>query len=130
MKSLCCRIILMLLIFILVLFFQSPVYTEEAQTGLRIHAKLAADYIHAVIKAGRTVYSKDIVDRLSKKSSMHATENWKNEDGLLLPAQFLSLSSKLSNSRGVGMRYRLKSLWAINKKNLPNSEEEKIGLEM
>jgi hypothetical protein len=94
-----------------------------------IPARLAADYIHSVIQAGRKVYSDHIVDRLGKKIDLKATEDWMHEDTLLLPAQFLLTSSQLSNRRGVGMRYSLMSLWAINPKNGPVSANEKLGLE-
>jgi hypothetical protein len=53
-----------------------------------IPARLAADYIHSVIEAGRKVYSDHIVDRLGKKIELKATEDWEKKNTLLLPAQF------------------------------------------
>lgn len=123
------RIIFIGLFFIFAPFNQNPAFSGEAEKSPGVPVKLAADYVHAVIEAGRRVYSENVVDRLDKTSSLKATENWEDEDTLLLPAQFLAHSSKLSNKRGVGMRYRLKSLWAINKNNSPISEEEKVGLQ-
>ncbi|WP_282012185.1 Tll0287-like domain-containing protein [Nitrospina watsonii] len=89
---------------------------------------MAADYVHAVIEAGRTAYSHYIVDRLDRDRSLKATENWQEENTLLLPAQFLKLSSSVTNSKGIGMRYRLGSVWPLNPDNLPKSETEKSGL--
>jgi len=129
MNSLCFRIVIISFLLTYMPSNQDFTFADETKPSLGMHAKLATDYLHAVIKAGRSTYSKQIVDRLDRTISLKATENWENEDSLLLPAQFLSLSSKLSNKRGVGMRYRLKSLWAINKNNLPDSEEEKLVLE-
>ena len=94
-----------------------------------IPAKLAADYIHSVIEAGRKVYSYHIVDRLGKKIDLKATEDWETNNTLLLPAQFLLTSSQMSNRRGVGMRYSLMGLWPINPENGPASAKEKLGLE-
>ena len=98
--------------------------SQHPATGIPV--RLAADYVHAVIAAGRTTYSKAIVDRLHQ--NLKATENWRQDRTLLLPAQFLLKSSKISNERGIGMRYRLMSLWPINKANAPKTKMEKKGL--
>jgi Protein of unknown function (DUF3365) len=99
---------------------------SEDPTG--ISARRTADLVHGVIEAGRTTYSKTIVDRLGKSDSLKTTENWKQENTLPLPAQFLMMSSHMSNQRGIGMRYRLMSLWPINPTNAPPSQTEKRGL--
>jgi hypothetical protein len=90
---------------------------------------MAANLIHSVIEAGRTTYSEYIVEHLSEQNVLTAAENWQQENTLPLPAQFLSMSSQFSNSRGIGMKYRLISLWPINKNNLPQNSSEKLGLE-
>jgi len=94
-----------------------------------ISPKFAADYIHAVIEAGRTIYSEVIVERLGVTIDLKATENWKQENTLPLPAQFLLLSSHASNAKDIEMDYRLMSLWPINEKNGPKTKFEKMGLE-
>ncbi len=106
-------------------------YADAKSTYERpgVPARKAADYVHAVINAGRGAYSLYIVDRLAKKLSLHATENWQEENTLPLPAQFLKLSSELSNRRGIGMRYKLMSLWPINPENKPKTENERTGLQ-
>ena len=55
---------------------------------------IATDYIHSVIEADRTVYSKMIVERLGEAISLKATENWLQENTLPLPALFLLLPPK------------------------------------
>jgi hypothetical protein len=102
---------------------------DNALKRTGVPARWAADYVHAVVNAGRSAYSRYIVERLGKKISLHATENWASENTLPLPAQFLALSSELSNSRGIGMRYRLMSLWPINPSNKPKTENEETGLQ-
>lgn len=112
-----------------ILLIAEPGISGHSSPSEGIPAKVAAEYIHAVIDAGRQVYSRDIVERLKKKINLNSTEDWKEQKALPLPAQFLLASSQHSNKRGVGMRYRLMSLWPINPKNSPKSENEKIGLQ-
>jgi len=112
---------------IALLFLLIPSPAQSLEHG--IPARLATDFIHSVIEAGRTTYSKKVVEHLARQNALAASENWEQEDTLLLPAQFLSMSSKISNSRGIGMKYRLMSLWPLNKGNSPRSQNEKLGLE-
>lgn len=105
----------------------STAHARDLKNGL-IPVKLAADFIHAAIEADRTIYSEYIVERLGNTIALKATENWKEDDTLLLPAQFLSLASQTSNAKHIGMNYRLMSLWPINKNNSPKTKFEKIGL--
>lgn len=108
----------------------SPLFGEtvKVETNKGITAKQAADYIHAAIEAGRTTYGQKIVERLHNKISLKSSENWEHENTLPLPAQFLLLSSEVSNTSGIGMEYRLASLWPINPKNGPRTEMEELGL--
>ena len=108
-------------IFIFFLFIPSPAQSQEHG----IPASLAADFIHAVIEAGRTTYSKKVVEHLTRQDAIAASENWEQENTLLLPAQFLSMSSKISNARGIEMKYRLLSLWPFNN-NAPRPQNEKL----
>ncbi len=113
-----------------VLFFTpTTVRSNPSEDQAGIPARRAADFVHGVIEAGRTTYSQAIVDRLSKSHAIKTTENWEQENTLPLPAQFLMMSSRISNQRGIGMRYRLASLWSINPENSPRSQTEQRGLE-
>ena len=89
---------------------------------------IATDYIHSVIEADRTVYSKMIVERLGEAISLKATENWLQENTLPLPALFLLLASQNVTSQGLGMSYRLLSSSPINPQNGPIDHFEKVGL--
>ncbi|MFQ5450206.1 MAG: DUF3365 domain-containing protein [Nitrospinaceae bacterium] len=93
-----------------------------------IPVQLAADYIHAVLEANRTVYATYIVQRLANAISLHATENWERENTLPLPAQFLALSANISRAKHRKMSYRLASPWPVNRNNAPRSEFEYAGL--
>ena len=90
--------------------------------------KVAA-YIYAVIKADRTLYTTEIVNRLQEKGVTVASEHWEQESTLMLPAQFLHLSGKLAAEGGSGIRYRLISLWPIYSRNAPASDVERNALE-
>lgn len=116
----------------LILSASFPLYqmAEAAKKNqISISPQNATDYIHSIIEANRTVYAEVIVERLGFAIGLSATENWKHEKTLLLPAQFLLMGSKLSNARKSGMTYKLKSLWPINHENKPNSDFEEKGLE-
>lgn len=116
---------------LLILFFLPSVAGSESQLPTKhktIPAHRAADYIHAVIETDRTIYSQYIVERLGETVSLKTSENWKKTDSLPLPAQFLLMSSKLVNSKNLGIKYRLMSLWPINKNNAPKTKEENEGL--
>ena len=89
----------------------------------------AAAYIYAVIKADRTLYTTDIVDRLQAKGVTSASEHWEQENALMLPAQFLQHSGKLAAENGSGIRYRLIGLWHIYRRNAPASDLERNALE-
>ena len=126
--------IIFLPIFTLTLIFSAsfPLYqiAEAAKKNqISISPKNTTDYIHSIVEANRTVYAEVIVERLGFAIGLSATENWKHEKTLLLPAQFLLMSSNLSNIRKSGMTYKLKSLWPINHKNKPSSGFEVNGLE-
>jgi len=121
-----------LLSLILLTGFLTPVWADSASESKNkngISPASAADYIHSVIEAGRTIYAEVIVERLGVTIDLKATENWEEEHTLPLPAQFLLLSSRASNAREVGMTYSLMSLWPINAQNGPKTKIEKIGLE-
>jgi cytochrome c553 len=128
MNRLIFRLSLLFTLTAILLFHPTVVLSSPSKDSVGISARRAADYVHGIIEAGRTIYSQTIVDRLSKSDSLKTTENWKQDNTLPLPAQFLMMSSHMSNQRGIGMRYRLMSLWPINPKNTPPSQTEKRGL--
>jgi hypothetical protein len=87
------------------------------------------DYIHTVIEADRTTYTRNVVNRLQNDDKViKATEHFKEEKTLPLPAQMLRMGAQLASEKGK-FRYALISQWAINKANLPKTVFEKRGLE-
>ena len=94
-----------------------------------IPVEKVAAYLYAVIKADRTVYTTEIVNRLQEKGVTTASEHWEQENALMLPAQFLQHAGKLAAESGSGIRYRLIGLWPIYRRNAPASDLERSALE-
>ena len=93
-----------------------------------IPAETVANYVHSVIQADRTFYTTDIVERMQMRGIVVASENWRETARLPLPAQFLIEAGRLVSEERSGLRFRLISSWAINKKNRPTTEFERTGL--
>ena len=105
-----------------------PSRAMTGETSVSLPVEMVADYVHAVIEADREVYTRHVVERLQVKGVVVASENWEEMNTLLLPAQFLMESGRVMARKGIGMRYRLISLWPINKRNVASSEFERLGL--
>jgi hypothetical protein len=101
---------------------------EASPSDTMISAEAAADFIHAVVEAHRTIYSTHIVERMQKQGKVVIEEDWEQNGGLPLPAQFLLYAGGLAAEKGGGVRLRLASLWPINQRNLPTTPFEKDGL--
>ena len=108
--------------------FVWPSSATTEGTAVSLPVEMVADYVHAVIEADREVYTKHVVERMQAKGIVVASENWEQKNTLPLPAQFLKESGRVITRKGVGIQYRLISLWPINKKNAAASELEKAGL--
>lgn len=100
----------------------------SAQGG--ISAQKMADALHAVMSADRTVYTRNVVNRLQNEEQvLKATEHWKDEKTLPLPAQMFRMGSEMVAEKKAGFSYSLLSSWPVNKQNTPKTESEKKGLE-
>ncbi|MDK2742051.1 MAG: DUF3365 domain-containing protein [Nitrospira sp.] len=105
-----------------------PARALPETTSISLPIDMVADYIHAVIEADRDVYTRHVVERMQAKGVVVASENWEEKNTLPLPAQFLLESGRFNNKKGLGMQYRLISLWPINKRNIATNAFESIGL--
>ncbi|HVG02386.1 MAG TPA: DUF3365 domain-containing protein [Nitrospira sp.] len=105
-----------------------PTSATTEGTSVSLPIEIVADYVHAVIEADRDVYTRHVVERMQAKGVVVASENWEQKNTLPLPAQFLMESGRAMAKKGIGMQYRLISLWPINKRNVAVSEFEKTGL--
>jgi hypothetical protein len=88
-----------------------------------------ADALHAVMSADRTVYTRLVVNRLQNEEKViKASEHWKDEKALPLPAQMFRFGAEMVAQQNAGFTYSLLSLWPVNKQNAPKTEAEKAGL--
>lgn len=88
-----------------------------------------ADALHAVMESDRTVYTKNVVNRLQNKENIiKASEHWEDDKALPLPAQMFRMGAELAAQKNAGFTYSLLSLWPVNKQNQPKTEVEKAGL--
>jgi hypothetical protein len=102
--------------------------TPSPSVGVSLPIETVADYVHAVLEADRDVYTRHVVERMQTKGIVVASENWLERNTLPLPAQFLLESGRFIAKKGIGIRYKLISLWPINKLNAPATEFEQSGL--
>lgn len=111
--------------------------TTAAATGPAIAPELVTDYIHTVLAADRTAYTKHIVSRakmLEGKAkeegvlAIESTEGWQQTDGIPLPAQMFRLGSEIANEEGY-FTYSLVSPWNINDNQAPKGDFETASVQ-
>lgn len=109
-----------------------PVLTacQSEKSGGSIEPKMMADALHAVMESDRIVYTKQVVNRLQNEEGViKASEHWKDDKALPLPAQMFRMGAEMVAEKKVGFSYSLLSMWPVNKQNKPKTELEKTGLE-
>jgi hypothetical protein len=100
-----------------------------AAAGPMVGVQEMADALHMVLESDRTVYTKNVVNRLANKEGViKASEHWEDEKTLPLPAQMFRMGSEMVSGKGASWSYTLQSLWPINKQNDPKTDAEKEGL--
>ena len=94
-----------------------------------IPSRQVADMLYALALANRTVYTRDVVQRLgpSKESVIIATEHYIDKKGLPLPAQMFSLTANEIDNSDYWLS--LRSLTPINYANGPLTPLEEQGLQ-
>jgi hypothetical protein len=91
---------------------------------------MMADALHAVMESDRAVYTKQVVNRLQNEEKViKASEHWKDEKALPLPAQMFRMGSEMAADKTQTFSYSLLSIWPVNKQNAPKTEIEKAGLQ-
>lgn len=106
---------------------QAACGSKEPAAG--ITPQQMADALHAVMESDRTVYTKNVVNRLQNEENViKASEHWKDDKALPLPAQMFRMGAEMVTAKNVGFSYALLSEWPVNKQNAPKTETEKSGL--
>jgi hypothetical protein len=105
-------------------------FAAEAKDTPSITPKTMADALHAVMDSDRTVYTKNVVNRLANQEKViTASEHFVDDKALPLPAQMFRMGSEMVTAKNVGFTYSLLSKWPINKQNAPKTEAEVAGLD-
>lgn len=100
----------------------------EKTTG--ITPQQMTDALHAVMESDRTVYTKNVVNRLQNKEQViKASEHWEDDKALPLPAQMFRMGSEMVASKNAGFTYSLLSKWPVNKQNKATTDLEAKGLD-
>ena len=95
-----------------------------------ISPQMMADALHAVLESDRTVYTRQVVNRLQNQEKIiKASEHWLDEKALPLPAQMFRMGSEMVAEKTQEFSYSLLSMWPVNKQNAPKTDLEKAGLE-
>ena len=102
--------------------------SKETDPPKGIPPETVADYIHSVIQADRSFYTTEIVERMQTRGVVFTSEQWRETGDLPLPAQFVLETGRLVAKQPNGIRFRLISNWAINKRNRPTTEFERTAL--
>jgi hypothetical protein len=88
------------------------------------------DALFTVMSADRAVYTKEVVNRLQNEEQViSASEHWKDEKALPLPAQMFRMGAETVAGKSAGFSYALLSIWPVNKQNAPKTDAERIGLQ-
>ena len=97
-------------------------------TRAGIPARTVADMLYALALANRTVYTRDVVQRLGPANDavVAATEHYLDAKALPLPAQMFALVAEELDARGYWLS--LRSLEPINFANAPLTPLEERGL--
>jgi hypothetical protein len=102
---------------------------EPKAEATGITPKRMADALHAVLESDRTVYTKNVVNRLVKEEKViKASEHWTDDKALPLPAQMFRMGSEMVAKKTSDFAYSLISTWPINKQNGAKTKAEKDGL--
>lgn len=102
----------------------------DSSSSAGITPQKMADALHLVMESDRTVYTRNVVNRLVKQDKViKASEHWVDEKALPLPAQMFRMGAEMVAKDGdAGFSYSLQSMWPINPQNMPKTDVEKEGL--
>ena len=124
------RALALILSGITVLFAIVSCADRSPQSIAGLTPETVVDYIHRVIQADRTVYSKHVVDRLVNSGQfIGVSEQWQDNKTLPLPAQVMRMGAELASGKDKSdFNYHLISSWNINDVNAPKDKFEKKAM--
>jgi hypothetical protein len=103
--------------------------TMTASAAEGVSYRELADALHTVMDSDRTVYTRNVVNRLQNEEKViKASEHWKDDKALPLPAQMFRMGSEMVAEKQQLFTYSLLSEWPVNKQNAPRTAVETAGL--
>ena len=108
---------------------EAPRKSEVNQPVVTFKPQEMADALHAVIAADREVYARLVMQHLAELKSANASDQKKGNGSPSLPAHLLRPASESVQQKGAEFHYVVRSLWAINPKNAPETTTERTGLQ-
>ena len=88
-----------------------------------------ADMLYTLMSADRAVYTRMVVQRLTRdKKVLTASEHFEDDAALPLPAQMFRFGAEMVADETEDFSYSLLSLHPINRKNGPGTDLERKGL--
>ena len=104
--------------------------TASEAPAASVTPKQMADALHAVMEADRTVYTRNVVNRLQNDEKViEASEHWQDDKALPLPAQMFRMGAEMAAQKTSDFSYALLSMWPVNKQNAPKTDAETKGLQ-
>lgn len=95
----------------------------------KVATRVVTDALYHFALASRNSYAGNVVQPLAiQRSIIAASESWKEDHVLPLPAQYIRYAAENFNQLTPDVSINLKSLWPINANNAPTTETEKVGL--
>jgi hypothetical protein len=102
----------------------------DAAAAASVTPQQMADALHAVMEADRTVYTRNVVNRLQNDEKViKASEHWQDDKALPLPAQMFRMGAEMVAQKNSSFTYALLSMWPVNKQNTPKTDAEQQGLQ-
>lgn len=104
--------------------------TNKASAGGLPVERRIADAMFAVLSSDRATYTREVVDRLQNKEKvLTASEHFREEKLLPLPAQMLRMSAEEMRKKRHDYAVALLSPWPINRQNAAHTEVEKAAMD-
>jgi hypothetical protein len=107
-----------------------PPAAERSAPNAVLRPEDMADALHDVVNANRSIYTRLVVHRLQNVEKVIGVgDNWEKDKTLINPCEQLRLAAEAIQTKGAEFSYTLRGLAPIVRRNSPQTEVERLGLE-